>query len=227
MKPTLRLAALSHLQGLFIYTHDSFFLGEDGPTHQPIEHLQMMRATPNVNVFRPADGLECALTYAMALERKDGPSVLIFTRQNLEPIERKDNFSTDEIRKGAYVAFESGEATPELTFVATGSEVSLAIQSAKLLANLSVRVVSMPCYEVFKKQAEDFKEKLIPSDAKVVTIEAGTTFGWRDMVGGDAENTLCIGMDRFGASAPDSVLAEKFGFTPDHVVERIKEYFSL
>ena len=227
MKPTLRLAALSHLPGLFIYTHDSIFLGEDGPTHQPIEHLQMMRAIPNVNVMRPADGIEAALCYAVALERKDGPSVLVFTRQNLDVIERSAGFKNSEIRNGAYVAFEAGGSTPELVFVATGSEVGLAVRSAKAITGKAVRVVSMPCYELYKKQSKEFKEKLIPAAAKKVSIEAGTTFGWRDMVGGDQGNTLCIGIDTFGASAPDTVLAEKFGLTPELVTKRVKEHFSL
>jgi transketolase len=227
MKPTLRLAALSHLPGLFIYTHDSIFLGEDGPTHQPIEHLQMMRAIPNVHVYRPADGLECAVCYAASLERKDGPSVLIFTRQNLEPIARSKDFVRSDIRRGAYVAYQSSSLEPELTFVATGSEVSLAIASAKMIQNIPVRVVSMPCYELFKKQSSEIKESLIPSDTKVVTVEAGTTFGWRDMVGGDSSNTLCIGIDTFGASAPDVVLAEKFGLTPELIVKKVSDHFSL
>ena len=227
MKATLRLAALSHLPGLFIYTHDSIFLGEDGPTHQPIEHLQMMRAIPNVHVMRPADGLESAICYAMALERKDGPSAMIFTRQNLDVLERPWDFSNADIRKGAYTVYQSKSDQPKLTFVATGSEVGLAIRAAKLLPDLAIRVVSMPCYEAFKKQPLDYKDNLIPQESKVVTLEAGTTFGWRDMVGGDMSNTLCIGIDTFGASAPDKVLAEKFGLTPELVKNKVLEYFDF
>lgn len=227
MKPTLRLAALCHLPGLFIYTHDSIFLGEDGPTHQPIEHLQMMRAMPNVYVVRPADGLEAAVCYAMALERNDGPCAMIFTRQNLDVLERPSQFKNSDIRKGAYTVYQTSSETPELTFVATGSEVGLAVRTAKMFSDRAVRVVSMPCYEAFKSQDAAYKESLIPQTSKIVTIEAGTTFGWRDMVGGDKANTLCIGIDTYGASAPDKVLAEKFGLTPELVQKRVKEFFAL
>ena len=177
--------------------------------------------------MRPADALETAICYAVALERKDGPCALIFTRQNLDVIERDSNFSTQEIRNGAYVAYQSSAGAPDLTFVASGSEVGLAIRTAKMMQGKSVRVVSMPCYELYKKQSLDFKSKLIPTTSKIVTIEAGTTFGWRDMVGGDVVNTLCIGIDTFGASAPDKVLAEKFGLTPELVLDKVKKHFSL
>lgn len=226
MKPTLRLAALSHLRGLFIYTHDSIFLGEDGPTHQPIEHLQMMRLIPNVHVYRPADALETAMSYTCALEQKDGPSVLIFTRQNLPQIERPAGFKRSDIRKGAYSAYETS-ASPELVFIATGSEVALAIDTAKMIEGKSVRVVSMPCYENYKVQDAAYKEALIPSSAKKVTIEAGATLGWSGMVGGGPKDTLNIGLDHFGASAPAEVLAEKFGLMPESVREKVKAAFGI
>jgi transketolase len=221
MRPTLRLAAISHLQGLFIFTHDSIFLGEDGPTHQPIEHLNSLRMIPNLYVIRPADALETAAAYQMALDRKDGPSALIFSRQNLEQIERAATFNPEEILKGAYVAFERGGA--DVVIVATGSEVSLAIQSAKKLPeNVKVRVVSMPCYEAYKIQTKEYKEKLIPTGSKKVTLEAGVTIGWSEMVGGG--NTLAIGIDRFGASAPFKALTQGFGFTPEAVSEKIIKF---
>lgn len=226
MKPTLRLAALCHLRGLFIYTHDSIFLGEDGPTHQPIEHLQMMRLIPNVHVHRPADALETAMSYTCALERKDGPSVLIFTRQNLPQIERPASFKQSDIRKGAYTAYETS-AKPDLVFVATGSEVSLALATAKMMDGVAVRVVSMPCYENYKVQDDKFKESLIPSSAKKVTIEAGATLGWSGMVGAGPKDCLNIGLDHFGASAPAEVLAEKFGLVPESVREKIKKAFNI
>jgi len=227
MKPTVRLAALTHLQALFIYTHDSIFLGEDGPTHQPIEHLQMMRSMPNVQVLRPADGLETALCYAMALQKKDGPSALVLTRQNLPQLDRPKGFMQSDIKKGAYTVIESESGTPDLVLIATGSEVSLAVEVAKELGGVNVRVVSMPCYEAFKVQSEDYRKNLIPPSAKKVTIEAGTTFGWLGMVGGSPENTITIGMETFGASAPAEVLAEKFGFTKEAVLGRIKSSFGL
>jgi transketolase len=226
MKPTVRLAALCHLQTLYIYTHDSIFLGEDGPTHQPIEHLQMLRAMPNIQVLRPADGLETAICYAMALEKKDGPSALILTRQNLPQLERPSGFTTQDIRKGAYTVYETAEGTPELVFIATGSEVSLALEVAKdLSSSKSVRVVSMPSYEVFKSQSDSYRAALIPESAKKVTIEAGSTFGWKDMVGGTSKDTLSIGMESFGASAPAGVLAEKFGLTKEGVLKRLNTFW--
>ena len=214
MKPAVRLAALSHLPGLFIYTHDSIFLGEDGPTHQPIEHMQMMRSIPNLHTFRPADGIETAVCYSEALKKKDGPSAMIFTRQGTAVLDRPSAFTPDDVAKGAYTCFETEGGTPEYVFVASGSEVGLAVETAKQLG-AKVRVVSMPCYELFDAQEEEYKSQLIPAEVKKVTFEAGCTLGWRDMVGGSKENTVCIGIDHFGASAPAGILAEKFGFTPE------------
>ena len=227
MRPTVRIAALSELPGLFIYTHDSVFLGEDGPTHQPVEHLNSLRMIPNNWVFRPADGVEVAVCYALGATRRDGPATYAFSRQNLEPIERGESFSADEIEKGAYTVFESGP-TPELVIVATGSEVSLAISAAKLLAlKRSVRVVSIPCRELFARQGDAYRLRLIPRSAKKVTIEAGVTIGWTEFVGGSSDDTLCIGIDHYGASAPAKVIAEKFGFTPQAVVSAIESRFAL
>lgn len=220
MRPAVRLAALTHLKGLFIYTHDSIFLGEDGPTHQPIEHLAMLRMTPNINTYRPADALETAVCYQSALDRQDGPSALIFSRQNLTPIPRKESFQASEILKGAYAALEKGK--PDLVIVATGSEVSLALEVAANLDN--VRVVSMPCVELFLAQPDSVKENLIPSAAKKVVIEAAIGFGWFDIVGGTKKDTLLVTMQSFGASAPQSALAKKFGFTKDQVLEKIKNF---
>ena len=228
MRETVRLAALSHLPSLFIYTHDSIFVGEDGPTHEPVEHLQIMRLTPNLYNFRPADGLETAVCYAAALERKDGPSSLVLTRQNLEPFKRPAGFRNGDIRKGAYAAVEPENGKePELVFIATGSEVPLAIETAKLLGKPYVRVVSMPCYELFAAQSESYRSALIPKKAKKVVVEAGSTFGWLGMVDGSSEDTLLIGIDHFGASAPFKVLAEKFGLTAASIAERTKAKFSL
>lgn len=225
MRPSVRLAALSHLPALYIYTHDSIFLGEDGPTHQPIEHLGMMRLTPNLLTFRPADGLETAVCYALALSHQDGPSALVLTRQGLPSLERPAGFTNDQIHKGAYVVFEpkgGGGAEPELVFVATGSEVSLAIEAAKAL-QVPARVVSMPCVELYRKQPESYRKALIPRAAKKVVIEAAAPQGWLEVVEGSPDDTLVIGIEgRFGASAPAKVLAEKFGFTAPQVVERVK-----
>ncbi len=226
MRPTLRLAALSHLPGLFIYTHDSVFLGEDGPTHQPIEHLGSLRLIPNLYVMRPADGLETAVCYTLALTRRDGPCVLVFTRQNLNPIERAADFDPDQLRKGAYTVFQSKPEKPELVMIATGSEVPLAIASARALpSNICVRVVSMPCFEIFKQQSVPYQKAVIPDGAKLVVIEAAATLPWPGMLGANIDNLLLIGIDHFGASAPAQVIAEKLGFTPAAVTTRIVQRF--
>ena len=221
MRPTIRLAALSHLQSLFIFTHDSFWVGEDGPTHEPIEQIASLRLIPNLNVFRPADGIEVAMSYYAALESKKTPSVLIFSRQNLPAIERPSSFNADDILNGAYVV--TGQDVEDLTLIATGSEVWLAVEAAKLLSQegKKARVVSMPCLEIFNKKDKTFKDKVIPPSSRRVTIEAGVTTGWQ-MIAGDSG--LKIGIDHFGASAPGELLAEKFGFTPIQVKDKIKAW---
>lgn len=221
MRPTVRLAAISHLQTLFIFTHDSFWVGEDGPTHQPIEHIMSLRLIPNNFVFRPADGLEVAMCYMAALQNKKAPAVLLFTRQNVDPIQQRADFSPDDILKGAYVVSKDDGAS--VCIVATGSEVGLAIGAAKKLAQDGVKcqVVSMPCCELFNKQDQSYKDKLIPKSMKRVSIEAGVTTGWDSIVGSDA---LKIGLDHYGASAPGKIVAEKFGFTVDAVYTKIKAF---
>ncbi len=225
MRPAVRLAALSHLPGLFIYTHDSVFLGEDGPTHQPIEHLAIMRATPGLWTFRPADGLETAVAYAAAIERKDGPSALIFTRQNLEPFDRPASFTNADIRKGAYTAIES-DGEPDIVMMASGSEVPLAIAAAKQISGKKIRVVSMPCWELFHAQSDEYKNSLLPTSAKKVAVEAALSFGWQGILNGAPEDTLIIGIDRFGASAPADRLAEEFGLTPEKVAQAVTARFA-
>ncbi len=229
MRPAIRLAALSHLPGLFIFTHDSVFLGEDGPTHQPIEHLAALRLIPNLYVLRPGDGAETAICYEIALTRRNGPCALIFTRQNLEPIERKNGFDFNEIKRGAYTVYESALKTknPDVVIIATGSELPLAVAAAKLLpAETSLRVVSMPCWELFQEQPTDYHQALIPKDSKKVTIEAGHTLTWPGMIDGDPAQTLCIGINRFGASAPAEVIADHLGLTKEKVAARIKEFLA-
>jgi len=218
MRPTMRLAALSHLQSLFIFTHDSFWVGEDGPTHEPIEHVAALRLIPNMRLFRPADGIEVAMSYYAALEHKHGPTTLVFTRQNLPPLERPAGFSADDILRGAYPVLN--EDAGEVVIVATGSEVWLAVAAAKLLAadNVRAKVVSMPCVELFLAQDERWRNQLLPPGAKKISIEAGVTTGWERIVG---SNSLRLGIDHYGASAPGELLAEKFGFTPAAVHSRI------
>ncbi len=222
MRPTIRLAALSHLQTLFIFTHDSFWVGEDGPTHQPIEHIASLRIIPNLLVFRPADGLETGMCYFAALQAKRNPSAMLLTRQNLPPLERPANFNPDSVLKGAYVV--SGEEHTDFVIVASGSEVWVAHEAQKKLIQkgIKARVVSMPCMELFLKQDQSYRESIIPPAARKVSIEAGVTATWDRVIG--SEGTLKIGVDHFGASAPGEVLAEKFGITPEAVEKRIREW---
>lgn len=228
MRPAIRLAAISHLPGMFIFTHDSVFLGEDGPTHQPIEHLGALRMIPNLWVIRPADGMETAVAYEMALRRKDGPCCLIFTRQNLDPIERHSSFDANIIKHGGYSVYDSRGGTPSVVIVATGSEVPLAVAAAKLLAETtSIRVLSMPCYEVFAEQPAEYRKLMLPDSAKKVVLEAGTTKGWPSMIEASPRDGLFLGIDHYGASAPFKDLAENFGFTKEQVAKKIREKFSL
>lgn len=218
MRPPMRLAAISHLQTLFIYTHDSFWVGEDGPTHEPIEHLMSIRAMPNMYLFRPADGLEVAMSYYAALIRKDRPATLVFSRQNVTPLLRAENFDPDNILKGAYIV--SGAECSDLVLVATGSEVGLAVEvSATLKAQgIQSRVVSMPCVELFKEQSKSYQDSILPPKSKKVSIEAGITLGWERIVGSDG---LMVGVDHYGASAPGEVVAEKFGFSAAAVANKV------
>ncbi len=224
MRPTVRLAALSHLQTLFVFTHDSFWVGEDGPTHQPIEQLMCLRAIPNLYVFRPADGLEVALSYWQALNLKKSPSALLFTRQDLPTLEHEAGFDPAEIEQGGYVL--SGRGNSELTIVASGSEVALAVDAGKLLQakGVAVRVVSMPCMELFNQLPAAKRAEIIPPQSKKVSIEAGSTWGWEKIVGSDG---LLIGKDDYGASAPGEVLADKFGLVPDKVAAKISAWLKI
>ncbi|MDR2337276.1 MAG: transketolase [Deltaproteobacteria bacterium] len=236
LRPAIRVAALSDLASLFIFTHDSVLLGEDGPTHQPIEQLASLRIIPNLQVFRPADALETAICYSLAVQNHNSPSVMILSRQALPVISRSENFNPEEIKKGAYIVsqFKEGghrcaattsQLTEEIILVATGSEVALALEVAQKINNKNVRVVSMPCYEIYKQQSEIFKSELLPKTAKIVTLEAGVTLGWAEMVGGGAKDRILnIGINTFGASAPQAILARKFGFTADAVLAKINNW---
>ncbi|MCB0322256.1 MAG: transketolase [Bdellovibrionales bacterium] len=223
MRPTVRLAALSKLPSVFIYTHDSVFLGEDGPTHQPIEHLAIMRSTPNLRTYRPADGLETAMAYALSLRRTDGPSIIIGTRQNLKPFERPAAFKRDDVAKGGYAVLEPKNGEANLVLIASGSEVPLAVAVAEQLGRDDVRVVSMFCRDLYMAQPKSYRQALVPTEAKKVVIEAATSFGWAETVGGNYDDILFCTIDNYGASAPAEVLAEKFGLTPEQIVARIKK----
>jgi transketolase len=214
MRGSVRLGALMGAPSIWIWTHDSVFLGEDGPTHQPIEHLAALRAMPNLWVMRPADPTEVVVSWEMAIERTEGPTALILTRQGLPiPAVEPDR---ELVRRGAYVRREGTDAV----LVATGSEVQLAERAAELLGaeGTSVRVVSMPCREAFAAQDGAYRAEVFPAGVPIASLEAAATFGWGDITGLDGLN---IGIDHFGASAPWTVIAAEWGFTAEAVAERI------
>ena len=212
MRPAVRLSALMEIPSIWVWTHDSIFLGEDGPTHQPIEHLASLRAMPNMWVVRPADANEVVAAWELALNRREGPTALILTRQGVPTLEPGD------VSKGGYVAREGDQ----VTLIATGSEVATALGAADLLdeSGVSARVVSLPCWELFFAQPPSYRDEVLGS-APRVSVEAGSIFGWDRIVGPDG---LSIGIDHFGASAPAGVLAEQFGFTPAQVADRVREH---
>jgi transketolase len=215
MKPAIRLAALMQIPSIFVFTHDSIGLGEDGPTHQPVEQLWSLRATPGLNVIRPADANETALAWAHALRSNERPSALALSRQNLPVL---SGVPADAIERGAYVIKDS-DGTPDLIVIATGSEVEIALAGAELLEGegIATRVVSAPCLESFDAQPQGYKDEVLPPEIRArVAIEAGSTIGWHRYVG---DAGYSIGIDSFGASAPQPALYEHFGFTPEQVAE--------
>ncbi|WP_068469160.1 transketolase [Candidatus Protochlamydia phocaeensis] len=219
MRNAIRLAALQHAQVIYQFTHDSIFLGEDGPTHQPVEHYAALRAIPHLQVIRPADSREVKMAWIAALKYK-GPTALILSRQNLPDLEATDIPYAEGMGRGAYIV-KKEKSKPDFTLLATGSELSLALNVAEELEKLgkSVRVISMPCWELFEKQEADYKESLLGGDiGKRVSIEAGVDLGWHKYIGRDG---IAICMESFGASAPASVLAKEYGFTVEDILERI------
>jgi len=222
MRPPIRLAALMGLQVIYVFTHDSIGLGEDGPTHQPIEQLAALRAIPNLTVIRPCDANETAEAWRMALKRKDGPVALALTRQNVPTLDREIYAPAESLSHGAYVLKEAGDSGPEAILIASGSEVTIALEAAEKLEEdgVKTRVVSMPSWELFEQQPADYRERVFPDGVKArVAIEAGISQGWHRYVGQAGE---VVGIDHFGASAPFNVLYEQFGLTPDRVVETAK-----
>ncbi|MEA3051266.1 MAG: transketolase [Sphingomonadales bacterium] len=216
-RPAIRLSALQGARVVYVMTHDSIGLGEDGPTHQPVEHLTSLRLMPNLHVYRPADAVETAECWALALERREGPSLLALTRQNLPQLRsgRTESLSA----RGAY-RLRAAAAPRRAVLIATGSEVEVAVAVAEALEGrgIGADVVSMPCWELFDGQGEAYRSDLLPGDVLKVSIEAGTTLGWERYIGADG---LAIGLDRFGASAPAEDLFKRFGFTAEAIVPRI------
>ncbi|SDW73938.1 transketolase [Nitrosomonas communis] len=216
----LRMAALMKIRNIFVFTHDSIGLGEDGPTHQPIEQTATLRLIPNMDVWRPCDTVESTVAWARAIERTNGPTTLIFSRQNL-PFQKRDAATIKLIDKGAYILSEAADGNPQAIIIATGSEVALAMAAQKALSaeGIQVRVVSMPCTSLFDRQDQAYKESVLPPGINRVAVEAGVTDYWYKYVGFEGE---IIGIDTFGESAPAEVLFKYFGFTVENVVEAVK-----
>ncbi|MFB0552916.1 MAG: transketolase [Phycisphaerae bacterium] len=221
MRAAIRVAAMSKYPTIFVFTHDSIGIGEDGPTHQPVEHMAALRAIPNLLVFRPADANETVQAWKFALEHRDGPVALLFTRQGLPVLDQNKYNSATNLNKGAYVL--AGADKPDVLFLASGSEVGVALEAAEKLAaeNITTQVVSMPCWELFEKQSQEYKDSVIPPGVKArVGIEAGVELGWNKWLG---DNGIFVGMSSFGASAPGKVCFEKFGITVDNIVTAAKK----
>jgi transketolase len=223
MRGSVRLSALSGLPVVWVWTHDSVGLGEDGPTHQPIEHFASLRAIPELWVIRPGDANETVAAWQLALEREDGPVALLLSRQNIPTLDRNEVASADGVAQGGYVLWESNDGeTPELILISTGAEVPTTLHAAQALAKdgTKVRVVSMPCIELFEAQSQGYRDEVLPPDVTArLSVEPGATAGWWKWVGlqGDV-----LGLDRFGASAPGTTVLEELGFTSEHIAERAR-----
>jgi transketolase len=222
LRGSLRVTALSKMANIFVFTHDSIGVGEDGPTHQPIETLMSLRLIPNLNVIRPADANETVEAWKQALLNNEGPTALILTRQNLPIIDRSRFASAENLAKGAYVLYQSEAGEPDLIIIATGSEVSLAIACLPELEakGINVRIVSMPSWMLFEKQEKTYRDEVLPASViNRFSIEAGRTMAWERWVG---QYGASLGIDNYGHSAPGNVVFEKLGFTVENVVKQIE-----
>ncbi|TAN35644.1 MAG: transketolase [Verrucomicrobia bacterium] len=222
-RPAIRLAALMKIPALYVLTHDSIFVGEDGPTHEPIEHIAALRCMPNVSILRPGDPTETAAAWQLALERTDGPTALLLTRQALPVLDRSKFPAASSIRNGAYTLWQSGQGTPDLILIGSGSEVAITLAAGEQLAaeGANVRVVNMASWDLFEQQTKKYRNDVLPPGCKRrVAVEAGCAMGWEKYVGNTGK---VVGIDHFGASAPGKVLAEKFGFTTANIVETAKK----
>jgi transketolase len=220
MRAAVRLSALGHVEDVWVWTHDSVGLGEDGPTHQPVEHYMTLRAIPNLWFIRPGDANETSWAWKVALEREGGPVALSLTRQKLPTFDRSEVGAASGLERGAYVLWDSGDA-PDLILIATGSEVGLAYEAGKRIAaenGTTVRVVSMPCWELFALQTPEYREEVLPSDVRArLSVEAGISLGWKQWVGDHGDS---VAIDRYGASAPGNEVLERLGFNVDNVIAR-------
>lgn len=219
MRPPVRLAAMMGIRVIYVFTHDSVFVGEDGPTHQPIEQLMGLRQVPGLVTLRPADATETAEAWKIALERSQGPTALVLTRQNLPVLDRKALHPAEGVRRGAYILRDS-QTEPQIILIGTGSEVHICLEAAVVLEKqgIATRVVSMPSWELFDAQSPEYRESVLPPDVKIrISVEAGSTLGWERYIG---LSGAAIGVPHFGASAPAGVLGEKLGLTAGNIVER-------
>ncbi len=222
LRPAIRLAALSHLRSIFVFTHDSVYLGEDGPTHQPVEHYWALRVIPNHDLVRPADAMECAAAWSHALARTDGPTSLSLTRQAVPPLARPDDFDPCVILRGAYILDDS-DGPPAAVVIATGSEVHIAVAAKALLgeAGKGVRVVSAPCLDAFERQQQSYRDSVLPPGVKRASIEVGITQPWRGVVG---DGGLTLGHDGFGYSAPWKTIRKALGLDAEGVATRLRQW---
>jgi transketolase len=221
MKPAVRLASLMEIPSVYVFTHDSIGLGEDGPTHQPVEQLATLRAQPHIYAVRPGDPNETALAWRFALAQAETPTALVLTRQGV-PIQDRADIPDDAIERGAYVLRESSKDEPDLILIGTGSEVHICVGAAELLEEdgIAARVVSAPCLDRFAEQDQDYRDSVLPPEVRArVSVEAASPLGWSSWVGDDGE---AIGMTTFGASAPQPALYDHFGFTPEKVAARAR-----
>jgi transketolase len=221
MRPAVRLSCLMHQPVIYIYTHDSIGLGEDGPTHQPIEQLAALRAIPNITVIRPADATETAEAWKVALTHKDGPTCLVLTRQKLGFIDRTVYAAASGLQKGAYVLADAEGGAAQAVLISSGSEVALIMQAREKLQaqGIRTRVVSMPSMELFARQPASYREQVLPKGTKKLSIEAASPESWYRWVGSDG---IVLGLNRFGASAPYEKIYEELGITVDKIVESVK-----
>jgi transketolase len=220
MRPAVRLSALMGLPVVWAWTHDSVALGEDGPTHQPIEQLAALRAIPNLWMIRPADANETAVAWKVALERTDGPVGLALSREKVPTLDRSDLAPASGLARGAYALWDSGDGEPDLILIGTGPQVGLALEAAKKIAEggTAVRVVSMPCWELFAAEAQEYRDEVLPPGvAARLAIEPGVELGWHRWVG---DRGGVVGLERFGESAPGTEVLERLGYTVDNVVAR-------
>jgi len=229
MRPAIRLAALSEVQAIYVFTHDSVGLGEDGPTHQSVEHVAALRAIPHLFVIRPADAAEVSEAWRIAILRRDAPTALALTRQKVAPIDRNRFAPATGLRRGGYVLAEAEDAdeTPKLILIATGSEVSLALEAREKLQQegIPTRVVSLPCWELFDEQPVEYRDQVLPPSVGArLSIEAGASQGWHRYVGAYCD---VIGLDRFGGSAPGDVALHELGFNLENVLTRARALVNL